>query len=157
VLGLSYKPDTTVVEGSEALRIADSLATRGARVMVYDPVAMSAARKVLGDRVIYAESVRKCLDRAKVVVIANPDERFRTGAIAALSRTSPPLIFDLWRLLQDPEPKGHAHYQGIGLGSISTSLVSRLESLWCPWEATEPGTNSDERARHRAGSTQTPG
>jgi|GEM_PF-3831164 len=100
--------------------------------MVYDPVAMSAARKVLGDRVTYSESVRECLDLADVVVIANPDEQFRTAVVEALARQSPPLIVDVWRLLQDSERNGHANYEAIGLGSISTPLVARLESLWCP-------------------------
>ncbi|MGC1342695.1 MAG: nucleotide sugar dehydrogenase, partial [Candidatus Binataceae bacterium] len=57
VIGLAYKPNTAVVEESQSLAIACGVASRGHRVVVFDSIANEAAHEVLGDSVVYAESV----------------------------------------------------------------------------------------------------
>ena len=51
VLGLSYKPDTPVVEESQGVMIARALAAAGHAVLIADPVALESAAAVLGDTV----------------------------------------------------------------------------------------------------------
>src|SRR2546425_7456241 len=44
ILGLAYKPNTTVVEESQGIAFARYFASKGAPVVVYDPAALEGAR-----------------------------------------------------------------------------------------------------------------
>ena len=77
VLGLSYKPDSDVIEESQGLMLARGLAGHGYRVSVFDPLAMDNARAELGDKVTYAPSMESCIYEADTIVIVNPDPAFR--------------------------------------------------------------------------------
>ena len=102
VLGLSYKPDTRVVEESQGLEIARELAARGVAVTVHDPKALDAARVVLGEAVSYASTPTECLARCDVAVVATGWDAFRS-----LSDDDLPddarlrAVVDCWRIL-DP-------------------------------------------------------
>jgi UDPglucose 6-dehydrogenase len=50
ILGLSYKPDTSVIEQSQGIEIAALLAQAAYRVRVFDPQCLDAAMAVLGKR-----------------------------------------------------------------------------------------------------------
>src|ERR1700693_5832423 len=69
VLGLSYKPDTEVIEESQGLELAKYLASIGFKVVVYDPAAMENAKRQLGNAVTYATSAAECARQADVLVI----------------------------------------------------------------------------------------
>ena len=64
VLGLSFKPDTDDIREAPSLRIIELLLGKGARVTAFDPVATENARRVLGNRIKYAEGVSECLRNA---------------------------------------------------------------------------------------------
>jgi UDPglucose 6-dehydrogenase len=70
VLGLAFKPNTDDVRESVAVSLVERLLAEGARVTVYDPVAGENARRVLGDRVSYAESPQDCLRGADCCIVA---------------------------------------------------------------------------------------
>jgi UDPglucose 6-dehydrogenase len=107
VLGLSYKPDTPVVEESQGLLLASALVARGFDVGVYDPQAAENARAVLGDSVSYAASVEACVSGAESVVIATdwPEFSGTPQLVAAPPGAPPVLIIDCWGSLER-EPEG---------------------------------------------------
>ncbi len=76
VLGLSYKPNTEIVESSQSLEIANNLAALGYEVKVYDPQAMDEAKPVLADSVAYCNSVEQCVENADLCIIATPWKEF---------------------------------------------------------------------------------
>lgn len=131
ILGLAYKPGSTVIEESQGLQLAERLAARGVKVIVYDPVAIAMAREVLGERVIYGESVSDCVRRADVVVIANPDRAFSAIRPEALRVGSKPVVIDVWRLVRERfEHDPGVNYQAVGIGAEDPYLQDRLEELW---------------------------
>jgi len=67
VLGLTYKPDTMIVEESAASKIVKILMREGIKVRSYDPGAL----------VTTAKSVKECLADAKVCFIATPWNEFK--------------------------------------------------------------------------------
>ena len=78
VLGLTYKPDTEVIEESAAIKISTGLLKDGAVLSVYDPAGMPNARKVLGEKgVIYAGSAKECLQNTDFCIIATPWPEFK--------------------------------------------------------------------------------
>ena len=131
VLGLAYKPDTNVVEEAQGLQLAECLASRGLKVMVYDPLAMENGRRVLGERVRYADSIQECIGQADVVVIANPDREFGAIKPQELRVRSQPIVIDVWRLLRkELEHDDQVAYLPVGLGKEDVRLISRLAELW---------------------------
>jgi UDPglucose 6-dehydrogenase len=131
VLGLAYKPDTNVVEEAPGVKLADSLAASGRRVVVYDRVAMDTARTCLGDRVSYAPSLDAAVHGADVVLIASPDPEFRSLHFESGDGGGQPMVIDAWRLLRSrAEDEGRLNYLPLGVGPASEHLIGRMTDLW---------------------------
>src|SRR5262245_25998220 len=107
ILGLSYKPDTGVIEESPGVALARLLANAGHEVHVYDPVAQEAALAALDGVAHGASSVAELLARSDVAVIATPWPEFAelpVDALAAKGRRT--VVIDCWRLLPDDSYDG---------------------------------------------------
>jgi UDPglucose 6-dehydrogenase len=98
VLGLSYKPGTTVVEESQAIYLVKSLAKSGLRILACDPVANGTARLELGDAAVLVESVEECLKPADLVFIATPDPLFKALPVEIFAGKT---VVDFWGLLAE--------------------------------------------------------
>jgi UDPglucose 6-dehydrogenase len=112
VLGLAFKPDTDDVRESPAFPVIRLLLERRALVKAFDPVAMPAAREVLGDTVAYADSLESCLSEADAVLLVTRWKEFEAvpGLLEAMQ--SPPLLVDGRRQLDKREV---SRYAAIGL------------------------------------------
>jgi UDPglucose 6-dehydrogenase len=102
--GLAFKANTDDMREAPSGAIVAALLAAGARVTAYDPVAMQAARKALGeqDGLDYAADAMSALTGADALVIATEWKEFRSpdfDAIAAALKQ--PVIFD-GRNLYDP-------------------------------------------------------
>ena len=112
VLGLAFKPGTDDVRESPAIPIVNDLLDAGAVVHAYDPIAADAARKVLGDRVRYAASLREAIDGARAVVLVTKWDEFRAVSQLIGKMTDPPLLVDGRRFIGKNDV---SRYAGIGL------------------------------------------
>lgn len=111
VLGMSYKPDTPVVEESQGVMIARDLSSQGCSVVVFDPLAMEGARWGLKDTVRYAQTLDDALRNASTIVIATPSKEY---AEAAEKFKQPgTTVIDCWRVLVDA---GEATLVHVGKG-----------------------------------------
>lgn len=100
VLGLSYKPDTQVIEESQGVALASKLSEEGYLVSVYDPLAMAGAETVLGDRVLLASDLDHALVDADVAVVTTAWPQFKEGIGRVLAGGSGRCaVIDPWRLL----------------------------------------------------------
>jgi len=70
VLGLTFKPNTSDVRESPAIRLVECLLERGANVAVHDPVAIEEARRALGERVAYCGDLYEAACGADAVALA---------------------------------------------------------------------------------------
>ena len=117
VLGLSYKPETDVIDESQGVAIAQELLTAGARVVVYDPAAMENARRVLVGDITFAESAAACVAQADVLAITTPWAEFRSLPLAVFQgegrRVS---VLDCWRVLPEEVAAGIDNYWTLGKG-----------------------------------------
>ena len=77
VLGLAFKPNTDDMREAPSLDIINRLLAEGANVRVYDPVAMSNARMMLGDLVIYGRDPYDAMDGADAAVLLTEWDEFR--------------------------------------------------------------------------------
>lgn len=112
VLGLAFKPDTDDVRESPAFPVIDLLLERGARVTAYDPVAMPAARRVLGDRIAYASSLEGCLAGVDAVLLVTRWKEFEAVPGLLRDMATPPLLVDGRRQLSGRDVP---RYAAIGL------------------------------------------
>jgi UDPglucose 6-dehydrogenase len=129
ILGLSYKPDSNVIEEAAGFILAKSLVDSGANVTVHDPIAMDAARSVLGDSVTYAAGINEAMNGKDVVVIANPDRAYAALDVTTVPRST--VLVDAWRLLRKQAAAARMpNYVGLGLGDNNQRLADALASIW---------------------------
>jgi UDPglucose 6-dehydrogenase len=109
VLGLAFKPGTPVITASPSIRLIERLLAEGIRVFAYDPLAMDNAKALLGDRIQYASSVKACMSREAVCVVATAAAEF-----AAIDRSyigqNPTTLIDCWRILEPSKLGDQVHY-----------------------------------------------
>jgi len=128
ILGLSYKPDTPVVDESRGLLIAGILADRGLDVTVYDPMALRTAEGVLGASVRYARSVDECIEGADVVAITTPWEQFRHLPLEKMNRSGPRIVFDCWGVCTS-EARTLAQIRVLGVGPHSATPARAVSTI----------------------------
>ena len=117
ILGLSYKPNTEVIEESQGVALAKFLAERGKRVVVYDPAAMENAKNALPPSVTFAASMAECAHQADVLAILTPWAEFRALRPDHLKKSEPyPTVLDCWRQLSRKEFHDAAIYLTLGAG-----------------------------------------
>eukprot|EP01037_Dinobryon_pediforme_P011333 gene11333-11421_t len=101
VLGLSYKPGTPVIEESQGISLAVALLKAGYEVVVYDPMAMPAAKSVLNSSVDYATSAEDCIQKCDSAVLMTAWPEFSELKADAFSEKDKGFaIIDCWRVLQ---------------------------------------------------------
>jgi len=116
ILGLSYKPNTEVIEESQGVALARYLLEAGVHVVVYDPAAMDNSRQQLNGRVEFAASATECAGKADVLAITTPWAEFRTLTPFDLKAGSRPVVLDCWRLLSRDAFGAVASYISLGAG-----------------------------------------
>lgn len=67
VLGIAFKPESDDIREAPSIKVINSLLKEGAKVCAYDPEALPNLRKVFGERISYAGSVREALDFSGVI------------------------------------------------------------------------------------------
>ena len=103
VWGLAFKAETDDVRDSPALALVDLLLQDGATVRVHDPAALTTARRVLGDRVTYAEHAYDALAGADALAIVTEWLEYRNPDFARIRQLlRRPLIVD-GRNLYEPD------------------------------------------------------
>jgi UDPglucose 6-dehydrogenase len=115
ILGVSYKPQTNVIERAQGLELAQALLGEHIPVLVYDPCAMDAARSVLGGPVRYAGSASECAREADVLVVTTPCKEFKAITPNDLARSQgQATVLDCWRLLDRAQFSKTCCYVGLG-------------------------------------------
>ena len=113
VLGLAFKEGTDDMRESPAVSIVQGLADAGAIIVAYDPIAMPAARKLLSENVIYAESLDDAVAKSEALMLITRWEEFLElpALIKKLGKPNIPII-DGRRFINKDSIE---NYAGIGL------------------------------------------
>jgi UDPglucose 6-dehydrogenase len=123
ILGLTYKPQTDVVEEAVGFLLAQELISRGIRVKAFDPAGMENARVALGESVQFTASAEECIRLSQLIVVATPwkefiDIRAEKWGGAGAEKT----VVDCWRVLKLDDKTAGVRY--IGLGSSPERTMS---------------------------------
>jgi UDPglucose 6-dehydrogenase len=124
IWGLAFKPNTDDMREAPARVLLRELLTRGATVAVYDPVAMTEARRVLTldlgaeqlTRVRFVDSAMEVLPQADALVIVTEWKAFRSPDFGRIkAELKQPVIFD-GRNLFEPDLMAEAGFEYHGIG-----------------------------------------
>jgi len=117
LLGLSFKPGTDDLREAPSLRIIKQLLTKGARIVAYDPVGIENAKKILGKRIGYADTVESCLEGVDAAIIVTEWDEFRkltpTDFKSWMQR---PILIDARRIYDPATFRPEMTYAAVGLG-----------------------------------------
>ena len=116
LIGLAYKPDTPVVEESQGLMIAQKLVAKGAKLKVFDPLAMESSRSLLGDRVHWGTSTQDCVSEADIVVVTLPGEPYKVNPLDL--KKGKPFVLDCWGTHDARQFNEVSKYRKLGLGEV---------------------------------------
>ena len=124
ILGLSYKPDTDVVEESQGVMLANCLASDGYAVTVFDPAALETAATFLAASVNSARSAAECLNSADAAIVTSPWPEFRSIPAMLASMGSPPrVIVDCWRIIDPALVGSMTRLVHVGTGEAKQTLT----------------------------------
>src|SRR5690242_5111701 len=127
LLGLAFKPETDDLRDAPALHIAERLLQMGARVKVYDPIAMDACREQHPElRIRYCPSAVELAEGSDALVVVTEWKQFRELDLAALaaSMTQPVLIDGRNFFAPEAARAAGFDYSGIGRAVRSRPAVA---------------------------------
>jgi UDPglucose 6-dehydrogenase len=118
ILGLAFKPNTNSIAGSSAVRLAESLVAKGARVRAYDPVALGEAKLRLDGSVRYCESAYAAAEGMDALVVGTGWPEFRVLDFDRIKHLlKKPIIVDTKNLLDAARLRAMGfEYVGVGRG-----------------------------------------
>jgi UDPglucose 6-dehydrogenase len=101
VLGLSYKPNTPVIEESQGIMLVEALGEIGFDVIAHDPMGLGPAKSVLGKTVRLVASAQEAVRRADGIAIMTPWPEYANISPEWLANGRTRFIIDCWHQL-DP-------------------------------------------------------
>ncbi len=119
VLGMSYKPDTSVVEESQGIMLARKLHEKGYTVIIHDPMALEAARRVLGDDFRYVDTPGEAVGNADITVITTPWAEYKRLTDVVLPQKA--IVIDCWRIVPR---KGSTSVEIVWLGYGDAAAIT---------------------------------
>jgi UDPglucose 6-dehydrogenase len=124
LLGLAFKPNTDDTRHSVALVIAKELVKEGAIINAYDPVAIENTKKMMGEQLIYTQSIETALSRAEMAFITtewNEIKDFPLDQYVKLMSTS--IIYDGWNCYDLEDVSDHGiEYYSIGRKPVGPTI-----------------------------------
>jgi UDPglucose 6-dehydrogenase len=116
ILGLSYKPNTNVIDESQGIAFARYFIEKGVPVIVYDPAALANARALFNGAVTFAESAEECVRTADLLLVTTPWEQFRSLGADAFAGKDRATVVDCWGILPRGALEGCAELLVLGRG-----------------------------------------
>lgn len=129
LLGLAFKPETDDLRDAPALHIAERLIQIGARVKVYDPIAMDACRKLHPElKIRYCDTARDVARDADALVLVTEWREFAELPLEDLARVmARPILVDGRNVFQ-PEAAIAAGFEYSGIGRCPQLLPDKREA-----------------------------
>jgi len=131
VLGLSYKPNTHVIEESPGIYLCEELAKRGYRVYAHDDMAVAESSAVLEGKARVSDSVEETLKEASVVIITKGEPSYINLTADEISRDrESTILIDVWRLRKDLSSEPKIQYMPAGICIDPVPGVEKFNQLW---------------------------
>lgn len=93
--GLAFKPETDDMREAPALVVIDRLLREGAKIKVFDPIAMEECQRRIGDVVVYAKDMYDAVVDADALILLTEWKQFRMPSWAVMRKAmKAPVLVD---------------------------------------------------------------
>lgn len=117
ILGLAFKPDTDDMREARVIPIINQLLKEGAKVVAYDPVAITIAKTIFSDKITYASSALKCIkDTDACIIVTEWDEFKKLTPEDFTKHMKQPILIDGRRIFNPETFKTTMKFVALGLG-----------------------------------------
>ncbi len=119
--GLAFKPETDDIREAPALYMINALLEQGAKIITYDPEAMTNVKDIIGDQISYADSSYDALKDVDALLIATEWSAFRNPDFEKMEKLMKDAIIFDGRNLYDLESMNSRpfFYQSIGRATVN--------------------------------------
>ena len=100
ILGLAFKENSDDIRESKSINLIKELLLKKCKINVYDLLAISNTKKIFGNKIIYSNSVSKCIKQSDAIIIMNSDKEFTKISEIYTKKRKIPLIIDTRRILK---------------------------------------------------------
>ncbi len=114
MLGISYKPKTTLTEDSQARTIAELLVKKGYALSIFEPLGTEEARRVFNNKATYHDSLSELVTSADILFISNKDTLFSELVLILNKTEAPKTVIDPWGMFKKEDFAEHITYRAIG-------------------------------------------
>lgn len=118
VLGLSFKPDTDDMRSAPSVEIIGKLMQMGARIRVFDPVAMENAKPLLPTGIFYANDAYDAARGADAVIVVTEWNEFRQLDLVRLAKELKERVLFDGRNVYDPNSVKQLGFMYYGVGRM---------------------------------------
>ncbi len=125
IAGMSYKPDTPVIERSAGMALAAQLLRNGYKVSITDPLAAKAAKAALNDKVSIAPDIKTLGAKVDVLLVMTGLKEYQKLTIG--KRKNPLVIFDCWRMYDATKFGKKAELLALGRGNSFVKKPNKKE------------------------------
>ncbi|MGI0094685.1 MAG: UDP-glucose dehydrogenase family protein [Nitrosotalea sp.] len=116
ILGLAFKKDTDDVREAISVKVVRDLIKKELKIKVHDPMAMNNFRTIFQNKIIYCNTVDKCLEDSDCCVILTEwDEYKKLNPSNFKNKMKQSNIIDARRILE-PHRFSRLNFMAIGLG-----------------------------------------
>jgi UDPglucose 6-dehydrogenase len=116
VWGLAFKPKTDDLRCAPSLALVDELLAEGAEIAAHDPVAMDAARRLLGDRIRFAANPYAAVDGAEALFLVTEWNEFRQPDFQRVKELMAKLVIFDGRNIWNPQRLRGMGFSYYGVG-----------------------------------------
>jgi UDPglucose 6-dehydrogenase len=118
IFGLSFKPNTDDMREAPSIDIITKLQKNGARIVVFDPIAMENAKTVLPKGVVFAASAYEAAHGADAVAIVTEWNEFRQIDLVRLAKELKGRVLFDGRNIYDPQSVKDLGFTYYGVGRM---------------------------------------
>ena len=117
LLGLAFKPNTDDMREARSTSIINQFLNEGADVTAYDPVAVSNAKSIFGDKIKYASTAIECLKNTDCCIIVTEWQEFKKLKPENFTKNMRnPILIDGRRIYDPKQFSKKLNFKAIGLG-----------------------------------------
>ncbi len=123
VLGLSYKPNTDVIEESPGIKVLEKLIKEQIKIIVYDPISLKNIKQVFGDKIIYAKDINQCIKNSNLLLFAMNWPEFKNVKFSENEKIT---VIDPWRIFKADDLPVNIKYLPLGIHIRETNGAENI-------------------------------
>ncbi len=116
IWGLSFKPKTSDIREAPSLTIIQELLSKGAKLVVYDPIAVDEIKAIFCDKIAYASSIEESVKESDAILLLTEWDEFRNVNFVELGKVMKSKVLFDGRNIYEPDLVREEGFVYYGMG-----------------------------------------